>query len=179
MKRYIILTLSLVFLVWFVSFPRVEISFKRRCPLVPTETALSKNEVLVFLEKFKMYKSKGFDTKVPENFAYDDTSVLNRLPWIVKKWFEKNCIEPARFYYVEQRLRTILKAYQLKKHTNGVIAILSSQMNTNMTAEQKAWYKNMITEQEKISSVENISDAELEIAKTYETQIKNLFNDKE
>jgi len=175
MKRYIILVLICLFLVWFISSPRVKISLKRACPIAPTSQSISENEANIFLKQFQEYKSRGYHKKVIENFSFDETSTDKRLPWIVKKWFEVNCINPTRFYYVEQRLHTILKAQSHKNHTDNVISVISEMITPEIDEEKRDWYLSIIEGLKKISKIEGITASELEIIKNREKEISNIL----
>ncbi|MBR6327374.1 MAG: hypothetical protein IKR60_00670 [Alphaproteobacteria bacterium] len=175
MKRYIILVLSILFILKITTTRILDLHLHRVCPLTPTSESISSNEAEIFLTKWQKYQARGYAKKIPEDFSYDDVSTVQRLPWLVKQWFEQECINPQRFYYVEQRLRTILKALQLKKHNDHVIKILSEQMAAKTDEQDKAWYKQMIDEQGKMSKVEGITDEEFAFIAKQENRVKQLL----
>ena len=175
MKRYVILVLSFALLIKMVMTPIVDINIKRVCPITPTTESVAASEATVFLKNWEDYKTRGYEQKIPENFAYDATDVTKRLPWIVKMWFEKECIDAKRFYYVEQRLRSALKAYDLKKHTDNVIAVLSSQMTPKMDEQKRQWYQSMIEDQKRMAEVEGITDEEFEFIRLNEPYVRKVL----
>ena len=175
MKRYLILALSLLLLLKIVTSKIIDLRFKKICPLVQTSTQISSKEAEVFFAHWVEYINRGYMAKVPEGFAFDDQNISERIPWIVKLWFDKNCINPERFYYTEQRMRTILKAYEMRKHNQRVIDVLRSQMNDDMDDKQKLWYQNLIEEQEQMSKIEGVTDEELSIIEGREAQIRDVL----
>jgi|GEM_PF-4551100 len=175
MKKSVILFLSFLFLFHILSIRLIDIKLRRVCPIVPTSIEVSQNEADIFLQNFQEYVARGYDKKIPEDFSYDATDVTARLPWIVKKWFEKECIHPERFYYIEQRLRTGLKAYELKKHADHVASVLSQKITKKMDAEQKKWYNDMIENQKKMSKIEGISDQEFDYIASKEEKIRAIL----
>ncbi len=175
MKRYVILVLSLFFLLKILTVRLIDVDIKRVCPVTPTTDIVSKTEAEVFLKDWQAYVARGYEQKVPEDFTYDGTDITERLPWIVKAWFEKECIDAKRFYYVEQRLRSALKAYDLKKHTDNVIAVLSAQMSLKMDKEKRQWYEDIIEQQKRMSEVAGIGDEEFEFIRLNEIRIREIL----
>lgn len=175
MKKYVILILVLCVLCRVLITRIIDIKINRVCPLVPTSEEISKKEANVFLSQWNEYVSKGYIDKVPEDFLHDTTKPTDRLPFIVKLWFDKNCINPHRFYYVEQRLRAILKAYDLQKHGQAVIDILRTQIRSDMSQEEKKWYEGLIEEQKHLAKVEGVSMDELQIVSDRAEQIKEIL----
>lgn len=175
MKRYLILALTLLLVLKIITSRIIDLRFSKICPLVQTSTQISSKEAEVFFANWVEYINRGYMAKVPEDFAFDNQNTFERIPWIVKLWFDKNCINPERFYYTEQRMRTILKAYEMKKHNQRVIEVLKSQMNEDMDEKQKQWYQDLIEEQEQMSKIEGVTDEELSIIEGRENQIRDVL----
>ena len=175
MKRYVILVLVLLGLIKVLSTKVVEIRVKRVCPLVPTAETLTSHEADTFLRQWTEYVNRGYRNKVPEDFSSDEVNISDRLPWIVRFWMAKNCIDPKRFYYTEQRFRSILKTHELKKHADAVISILSAQMAEGVDADKKAWYEDLIEKQKKLPKIEGVTDDELNMIKGREQEIEKLL----
>ncbi|HCU59189.1 MAG TPA: hypothetical protein DIC64_04325 [Alphaproteobacteria bacterium] len=174
-KKYLILFVSIIFVWKLLSIRIIDLRFSKVCPIVQTSDVISAKEAELFLKQWGEYAKRGYMAKVPEEFAFDNEATAERIPWIVKLWFEKNCINPQRFYYTEQRLRTILKAYELKKHTLRVIDVLESQIQSDMSESQKQWYQDLIEEQKQMSKVEGIRDEELAIVEGRDSQIREIL----
>lgn len=149
--------------------------FSKVCPLVQISDTISAKEAELFLKQWTEYVERGYMAKVPEDFEFDHQETAARVPWMLKLWFDKNCINPERFYYTEQRFRTILKAYELKKHTSRVIDVLSAQMTPDMNEAQRQWYQDLIEEQKQMSRVEGVTDEELSIVEGRDSQIRELL----
>lgn len=175
MKKYVILALAVLGLIKVLSVRIIDVREHKICPLVAATEAIAPKEVDVFLKQWAEYVKRGYKEKVPENFLADEVNMADRLPWDVRFWMDVKCIEPKRFFYVEQRLRSILKAEDLKKHTDGVVAILSAQMNSGMDAEKRKWYQDLIEKQEKLPKIEGVTDEELEMVKGREQEIKEIL----
>ena len=176
MKKYVILTVVCVGLFKILTTRLIDFLVHKVCPIVQTSETISRKEADFFFQKWQEYKMRGYVEKVPENFAFDEVNMVDRLPWIVKLWMDKNCIDASRFYYTEQRMRAALKAYDIRKHAESVIAILSEQITPDMDAGQKEWYKTLIEDQKKMVKIEGVTDEELKIVEGREKQLQKLLN---
>lgn len=174
-KKYIILFVVLCCVYKILATRIIDIRAKRTCPLVASSETVSAKELDVFLRQWAKYIKHGYLQKVPENFWTDEVNMADRLPWVVRFWMAESCIDPQRFYYTEQRVRSILKACQLKKHTDGVVAILSMQITDDMDENKKQWYENLIEKQNTLPKIEGVTDEEIELVKSREEEIKALF----
>ena len=176
MKRYIILILACCGLYKVLTTRLIDLRVHKICPLVQTSEEISEKEANVFFKQWAEYKKQGYIKKVPENFAFDEVNMADRIPWLVKLWMDKHCINPKRFYYTEQRFRAILKASDMQKHTQSVIKILSSQMADNMDEAKKQWYRDLIAEQEQMVKIEGVTDRELHLLDGREEEVRELLN---
>lgn len=175
MKKYVILALAVFVLIKVLPVRVIDVRVSRVCPIVATSEVITPKETDVFLKQWAEYVKRGYRAKVPENFLADEVNMADRLPWQVRFWMESKCIDPKRFFYVEQRIRSILKAEALKKHTDGVAAILSAQMNAGMNEEKQKWYQDLIEKQQKLPKIEGVTDEELEMFNGREDEIEALL----
>lgn len=173
--EYFILVLLFLFVFKLLATRLIDVRIHKICPLTPTSETISAKEAEIFLQQWQAYVKRGYMAKVPEDFAFDGVKPEERLPWIVQKWFEKNCINPQRFYYTEQRFRTILKAQELLKHTERVIDVIETQSKMTGDATQKQWYDSLIAEQKQMSKVEGVSEEELAIVAGREGKIREIL----
>jgi len=175
MKKYVILALAVFVLIKVLPVRVIDVRVSRVCPIVATSEVITPKETDVFLRQWEEYVKHGYRAKVPENFLSDEVNMADRLPWYVRSWMKTKCIDPKRFFYVEQRLRSILKAEDLKKHTDGVVAILSAQMKSETDAEKIEWYKDLIKKQNELPKIEGVTDEELAMVKNHEDEIKEIL----
>ena len=175
MKKYVILILVLLGVFKILSLRIIDIHVRKVCPIVANTIEINPKEANVFFKQWAEYVNRGYREKVPENFLVDEVNMADRLPWIVRFWMAKKCIDPKRFFYIEQRVRSILKALEMKRHTDGVIAILSMQMASEADENKKAWYADLIEKQKQLAKIEGITDAEIEMTKDREHEIRELL----
>ncbi|MBR6409609.1 MAG: hypothetical protein IKS23_05180 [Alphaproteobacteria bacterium] len=173
--EYLIFGLLFLFVINLLTTRLIDVRVRKICPIVQQTRTISSKEAEVFLTHWQEYVKRGYMAKVPEDFAFDGVRPEERLPWIVQKWFEKRCIDPKRFYYTEQRFRSILKAQELLKHTQRVIDVFESQIEATKDETQKQWYRTLIEEQKQMSKVEGISDDELAIVAGREGKIREIL----
>lgn len=175
MKRYIILILVLFCLVKILTTRVIEIRAKKLCPIVAISEVINPKEANVFFKQWGEYVNRGYREKVPEDFSTDEIKMADRLPWVVRFWMAANCIDSKRFFYTEQRIRSILKALALKKHTDGVAAVLSAQIKDGMDEEKKKWYQELIEKQHALPKIEGVTDEEIEMIQGREKEIEELL----
>lgn len=175
MKRYIILILVVLGVLKILSTRIIDIHVRKVCPIVTSTTEINPKEANVFFKQWAEYVNRGYRQKVPEDFRTDEINMADRLPWIVRSWMAKRCIDPKRFFYVEQRMRSILKAHEMKRHTDGVIAILSAQMATDTDENRREWYRDLIEKQKQLAKIEGVTDEEIEMTKDREREIRELL----
>lgn len=175
MKKYVILILVFLGIFKILSLRIIDIHVRKICPIVATTQEVNLKEVNVFFKQWAEYVNRGYKERVPENFLSDEVNMADRLPWTVRFWMAKNCIDPKRFYYIEQRLRSILKAHEMKRHTDGVIAILSMQMASETDENKKAWYADLIEKQKQLAKIEGVTDEEIEMTRDKENEIRELL----
>ena len=176
MKKKIVLFVVLVLLAWLVSCPIVDIARTKNCPPPETTQTLSAKETDVFLSHFREYIARGLNKEVPEEFYTDEQKPHERLPLFVRAWFNKKCIAPERFYYVEQRLRATLKILDAKENFERLQNHLKEEDGFADKAEdvEDSTFENV---QKEALNTEFISKEELEMVKKRESKIRALLEE--
>ena len=141
-------------------------------------TEISAEETENFLPLWSEYMAQGLNTDVSDKVSLMSGDLETALPWPVNFWLNKNCWTAERFYYVEQRLRSILRTLYLREHTRAVKEILLQQLENETDEAKKASYQNMIDIQDAIANVEAISEEELNIVRGREQLIEDVLNGK-
>lgn len=181
-KRYVILIVAVLVLIKVFSCRLVDYQtegFKKTCPPLATAEVVSADELAAFLPLWSEYVSSGLDETVPADISLLSGNFSDHLPWKLKWWLERNCWTAERFYYVAQRLQTIVQAVYLKQHTDAVKEVLSAQMAGETDQDRVASYQEMIAMQDKIANIEAVSAQELKMVAGQVAQIEQLLNKKE
>ncbi len=174
-KRYLILALSVAVLVWVLSTPMVEIRKIKNCQGFLTSEHILPQEVEEFVPQWQEYVARGFASKVSEDFSQDLQKPEERLPLMVKWWFEKECIDPKRFYYIEQKLRSILKVLELEEHAKKVSEIIAQERASQKNKEDQQWYENIKAQQMELAKIEGLSKEELRLVRGREHMFRQLL----
>lgn len=95
-------------------------------------------------------------------------SILNNMDWRAKYWFMRACWDANRFFYVQQRIVSLLKYLQVRRSALAIIKQMSYRRNDPTARE-------MIKAQQKRLTKESFSQAEIEIAEKYEETLKKIF----
>ncbi len=180
-KKYLILGLAFLLLVKVLSCRLVDYDFadvKESCKPMADTVEISAAEVERFLPLWAEYMSNGLNTDVSDKISLLSGDLETALPWKVSFWLQQHCWTATRFYYVEQRLRAIIRTLYLQEHTRAVKAILSEQMEREDDDARKAAYQNMIDMQDKIAGIEAVSDNELLIVHNRVQLIDDVLNGK-
>lgn len=173
--NYTILLLAVIILIHIFCIRVIDMRFHGKCPIPYDTVQISEDEADAFFKNWADYVSRGYNYQVKENSLYYDQEISKQLPWIVRLWFEKRCISADRFYYVEQRMRNIIRTHDLKDHADGVADILKSEMAEGVSNSKSRWYKNVIDEQYQLADVEKITSAELKMIEGHEETIRKIL----
>ncbi len=174
-RRYIILILALLLILKVFScsiVPETKKEYTPRCKSVSEEQEISSAEIDAFLKLWVEYIQKGYNKEVSDQISLLSGKIEDKMPLKIKLWFNKNCWTISRFYYVEERLKSIIQAIYLKRHTASILNIL----NSYITEENKDQYQHMIDMQHEIANIENVSEGELAIVEMREAEIVNILN---
>lgn len=156
-------------------------------PLKQKETALqnvasveiSRDEINSFLYIWSDYLSQNI-SPVGRNVSFDNVQPEERLSPAAREWLINQGWKPARFFYVQQRLRTILQTLKNTETVENTIAGLRRQLadiqaarpegDKNADSAVLSLQKNiqeMISMQEARINIEQISAGELEAVRPY------------
>lgn len=147
-----------------------------RCQPFNVTEKLSPQELEVFLKIWPQYQERLHRSQKGSQLSLYSGKASDALPWHVRFWLFKNCWEPDRFYYVEQRLHEILQTSFLHKHTQDVVGILQQLMQQESDPAKIEAYNQLIEIQEQIVKVEKISAEELDMVRGREADIEAVLD---
>lgn len=177
-KRYLILLAAAILLIKVFSCNLVnyQTTLNDKCPPMAQTEILSQTEIDKFLELWPLYLQQGLQREISDKISLMSGNIAEQIPWKVNFWLNKHCWTAERFYYVEQRLRSIIRTSRLKQHTDAVKAVLSEQLKTETDEAKAASYQNMLDLQDKIYNIENVDEAELIMLHGREEKIEKILN---
>ena len=143
-----------------------------------SSTEITAPELEEFLPLWSAYVADGLIDMVSVKISLLSGDLESALPWQVNFWLHKRCWTADRFYYVEQRLRSIIHALYLREHTRAVKEILTERLEGETDEIKKTSYQNMIDMQDAIAGVEAVSDEELQAVRGRENEIEEVLNGK-
>lgn len=91
-------------------------------------------------------------------------------------WFAEKNWDIDRFYYIEQRLRTILKTIEVDKQISDNIEGLKTQLQISGGEQLSGMIEGLIAEQQQRLNIEKISRPELEMVKRRQQEILRILN---
>lgn len=96
----------------------------------------------------------------------------------VIKWLNKRGWNADRFFYVEQRLRAIIKTVEHERHIIGMMKTLEGQLQNESNPSTAQSMKQAIDAQMQSLNVERISRQELDMAEPHAEEIKAVLDGK-
>lgn len=177
-KRYLVLSAAaiLVAKVFSCNLATYQTTMDKTCPPMAQTENLSQPEIDNFLELWPLYLQQGLHQEIPDKISLIPGDIAEQIPWKVNFWLNKHCWTAERFYYVEQRLRSIIRTLHLKQHTDAVKAVLTEQLKTETDDAKATTYQNMLDLQDKIYNIENISETELNLLLGREGTVEQILN---
>ena len=135
--------------------------------VIPNRTAeeINQEELLAFLPVWSDY--------VQHNIG--DASLENDLPPQAEKWLLRRKWRPKRFFYVEQRLRVILKTLEQHQNSQQMISSLEQQLAALRARQTESGQydpqavslassiENLLREQQARLNIEKVSPQELSL----------------
>ncbi len=178
-KRLSVLLLACLLLAKVLSGRLVDYSLPEvpsRCPPMQSTKEISADELSHFLKTWTAYFENKIDLDEPDKVSLSTDKPSQKASWRAKMFFDHNCWDMDRFFYVEQRVRSIVNTVYLKKHTVGVIEVLHQLMAQEGDQAKRAAYQEMINMQEMIANIEHVSDDEVNMVKGREEKIREILD---
>lgn len=91
-------------------------------------------------------------------------------------WLAEKNWDADRFFYVEQRLRTILKTLEVDERISDNIEGLKTQLQISGGEQLSGMIEGLIAEQQQRLNIEKISRPELEMVKRRRPEILQILN---
>lgn len=153
----------------------------------PTSKEISEQELMAFLPVWSDYMQQNISELGKRPVSLASGAPEDNLSDEAKEWLLRRLWYPKRFFYVEQRLRSILKTIDQKEQSNALIADLSrqyeevsAQQSQNITPDPKltsqmSSIQNMIHLQQQKQNVEQISDAEIKLITPMKSAVRDAL----
>ncbi len=136
---------------------------------------VQEDEMKAFLSVWSEYIYSGTSRKMSLKLSLSDKDV----PADLKKWLRKRGWKDAdRFFYVEQRLASVVKSVYLQKHAESTIKVLERQLQEEENEQIADNIRKVISEQQKMSSVENVSQQEIDMVMPNVDKIREILEGK-
>lgn len=153
----------------------------------PTSKEISESELQAFLPVWADYMQQNISELGKRPVSLASGAPEDNLSDEAKEWLLRRLWYPKRFFYVEQRLRAILKTLDQQEQSNALIADLSKQYEELSVQQaqnvipdpkltsQMSGIENMIHQQQQQQNVEQISDAELNLIAPMKAAVKDTL----
>lgn len=178
--RRVILFVVLAALAVFILQPMrsVQLTRHEKAKIENKSPEISFAEMQSFLGIWSQYMSRGLDKKISDVSMGTDNNPAAGLPQSVKNWLIDRGWNPNRFYYVEARLKTIVKTAYIKQQMSDSNENLRRQLEATHNESVRRNLMQLIEEQNKKASLENVTPAELEMVSANLTTINEILEGK-
>ncbi len=129
------------------------------------KTELSQEEINAFIRVWPEFKKLGFADDLIVSYKIDSPSKF--IDWKTQIWFVYHKWDADRFFYVQQRLVSLLHSLGVKRNAHALIAHLEKR-NDDLS-------KDMILLQKRRIEAEEGTSKELEMVAEKETVLRKMF----
>lgn len=153
----------------------------------PTSKEISEQELMAFLPVWSDYMQQNISELGKRPVSLASGAPEDNLSDEAKEWLLRRLWYPKRFFYVEQRLRAILKTIDYQEQNDLLISDLSRQYE-ELSAQQAqnaipdpsleslmSGIENMIHLQQQKQNVEQISEEELKLITPMKSAVKDAL----
>lgn len=174
-NKRIILVVSLVLLINFVFSPVPSPERKKIAESVVyiNTPIINPLEMESFLKIWSEYLDEDISEIGISQLSIGEGGLSAKLPKKVLAWFTKRSWNIDRFFYVEQRMKSIVKAATLKKQSINNIKLLEELRKND--AQAVSGIERLIREQEEAYKVEQVSDDEIAMVTTRLKEISDIL----
>lgn len=187
MRKVIILFALVILVVLYVNKPVMEKepTFKSRLQIAQEREdsqvvgdPINRAEINSFLEIWPEYKNSWVSLLEIGQLSFTTSRVpAPRYSYFTKMWLYKRGWGIDRFFYVEQRLKSIVKTLEVEDSATKTIKLLELQYANEKSPEVKKNVQNIITHQESLLNLEKVSRAERDLVRPHLKEVKAALED--
>ncbi len=161
---------------WFYrSTVGVPVEEEKEVAVEVSQDVVQEDEMKEFLTVWSEYIYSGTSRKMSLKLSLSDKEI----PTELKKWLKKHGWKDVdRFFYVEQRLASVVKSVYLQKHAESTIKVLERQLGEEKNEQVANNIRKVISEQKKMTKVENVSQQEIDMVKPNVDKIREILEGK-
>lgn len=139
-----------------------------------TDPTVSPQELRSFLRLWSVYVKSDVSNYGAAQISLVSGDLNEHLPRRLQNWLHGNRWTPKRFFYVEQRVRSIVKTGIMLRHIEANRKILEREENTAIAES----LRKIIAEQERGVNTEKVTPQELEMVKPDLDYINDILEGK-
>lgn len=139
-----------------------------------TDTHLTSNEMRSFLRLWSVYISKDISRDSTSQLSLMTGDTESKVPPRLVRWLRGQGWTPKRFFYVEQRMKSIVKTALLEKHIQSNMDVLKQ----NQDATSSTNLRKIIEEQKRTLNIEKVSPEELALIRPNVEYINEVLEGK-
>lgn len=162
MKKLFVIFFGLLVIIYFVRSPYKKAdTYSIERPVYGSGELVSIVEMNNFLEVWAEYLQSDISDIGSRQLSLTMGKASEKFPLEMISWLAKRGWNADRFFYVEQRLKAIVKSAFLQEHIRSTIAILEKQADAERNPQVADNIRRLIAAQKQRINVEKISPEEL------------------
>lgn len=161
MKKLFVIFLALVITIYFLRIPPHNKGMGETNLAAAAGAVISHNEMNDFLRVWSKYLQNDVSKIGAKQISLTMGTASEKFPLQTINWLAAQGWNADRFFFVEQRMKAIVKSAFLQNHIKSTIHVLETQMGAQ--GVDGATVKRMIEEQKQRINVEKISSDEIKM----------------
>lgn len=163
MKKFFLIFLALVITIYVIRSPLMNGSAIKKIALNPADfsSVISHNQMNDFLKVWAEYLKDDVSKIGSRQLSLMVGKASEKFPLKTINWLTARGWDADRFFYVEQRMKAIVKSAFLQDHIKSTIKVLQTQMSGQ--GVDAVTVERMIDSQKQRINVEKISPEEIEM----------------
>ncbi|MFV0627323.1 MAG: hypothetical protein ACK5N8_08250 [Alphaproteobacteria bacterium] len=184
MRRSFLIILLILAVVVYVNIPLLTSetpTFKKaEVPEVFVGEPITPNEINSFLEVWPDYVNSWVSHfGVSQLSLTNSDNIKKKTPYITIIWLNRRGWEVDRFFYVEQRLKSIVRSAQAEEHVRETIFLLEKKLQQETDGSARQNVEAMMKYHQKSLNVEKVSQAEIKMVQPRLSEISEILELKE
>lgn len=180
MRKVVLMFLIVASMVFIVNKPLFDKQETFRTEALPEkhdDRVISDWEVASFLEVWPKYVN-SFVSRLGVSSLSLTTSrhIKHKLSYITIAWLNRQGWDATRFFYVEERLRTIVLIAQNEQSSLKIIEVLQKQLLNEKNKSARANLEALIKNQKESLDTSYVTKKELEIVRPYVNNIAEILD---
>ncbi len=177
--RKIVLIFAVIFILTGALTAALNIYKEKRLEEINQPKTIGNIEMQRFLQTWSEYLESKASRKGISQLSLSTKEASEALPSATVEWLKERGWNANRFFYVEQRLKAVVRSAFFQYHSQKMTEILDAQLKGENDKVITDNIKSLIDLQSKNMNIEKVTRAEIELVTPNIILIRDILNGKE